>query len=225
MTPGQFVQTLQVVDSLFPVGSFAYSDGLESAVSNGCVRDSESLAGWLDHYIDAVFAPCEGLALLKCMRAAKRGDWEVVRALDEELSAIKPSAATRTASASIGKRLLAAVAALRHNQRFPSEAEALPESNAPVVYAIVFAADGLNETDALLAYGYARLAAMISAGMRLISLGHQQGQVLLSRGLARLPAVVRCIIENEAEPLRSFNPMLDIQQMNHRFIYSRLFRS
>ena len=29
----------------------------------------------------------------------------------------------------------------------------------------------------------------------------------------------------EGEPLRSFNPLLDIQQMNHRYVYSRLFRS
>jgi urease accessory protein UreF len=27
------------------------------------------------------------------------------------------------------------------------------------------------------------------------------------------------------EPLRAFSPVLDIQQMNHQYVYSRLFRS
>ena len=44
---------LQLTDSLFPVGGFAYSDGLESAAAGKRVHDASSLAGWLDHFIDA----------------------------------------------------------------------------------------------------------------------------------------------------------------------------
>ena len=32
-------------------------------------------------------------------------------------------------------------------------------------------------------------------------------------------------LDNVREPLRSFSPILDIQQMNHQYLYSRLFRS
>jgi len=40
-----------------------------------------------------------------------------------------------------------------------------------------------------------------------------------------LPSAVERILDMKDEPLRSFSPMLDIQQMNHRYVYSRLFRS
>ena len=66
---------------------------------------------------------------------------------------------------------------------------------------------------------------MVSAGLRLISIGQQQGQALLTRSIERLPAAVDRILQMEGEPLRSFSPMMDIQQMNHRYVYSRLFRS
>jgi len=47
----------------------------------------------------------------------------------------------------------------------------------------------------------------------------------LSEVLERLPDGVDRIVQNRDEPIRSFAPIMDITQMNHRFVYSRLFRS
>src|SRR5262245_27874084 len=106
MEPLHFVRTLQLTDSFFPVGAFAYSDGLETAAAGGRVCDAESLGAWMEHFLDQVFAPCEGLALVKCMLALKAGDLVKVRRIDEELSAIRPAAAVRASSIGVGKRLL-----------------------------------------------------------------------------------------------------------------------
>src|SRR6516164_3946160 len=108
MTPIQFVQALQLTDSFFPVGAFAYSDGLETAAADGTVHDAESLKNWMTHFVDNVFVPCDGLALMKCAMAFHRGDFETLCRIDNELSAIKPAAAVRNASRSVGKRLLSA---------------------------------------------------------------------------------------------------------------------
>ncbi|HEX4998207.1 MAG TPA: urease accessory UreF family protein [Terriglobia bacterium] len=229
MTAAQLVHILQITDSFFPVGAFAYSDGLESAAASGLVRDGKGLAGWLNHYLDAVFEPCEGLALLQSMRAARREDWTEVEAIDRELTALKPSAAVRASSRSVGKRLLATYSGRRKGAGASSvcveRASGLPEGNAAVVYGLVFADRGVEERDALLAYGYARLTGMISAALRLISFGQQEGQALLSEALDRLCEKTERVVRSEAVRLRSFGPMLDIQQMNHRYVYSRLFRS
>jgi len=101
----------------------------------------------------------------------------------------------------------------------------LSHGNAASAYALVFFHRGIPEREAALAFGYNRLAGMVSAGLRLISMGQQQGQALLTRSIDRLPSAVDRILVSSSEPLRSFSPMLDIQQMNHRYVYSRLFRS
>ena len=111
------------------------------------------------------------------------------------------------------------------DKQFPEVAGLLPHGNAPLAYALVFFHRGIAEHEAALAFGYNRLAGMVSAGLRLISIGHQQGQQLLSQTIERLPAAVDRIMEMVDEPVRSFNPRLDIQQMNHQYVYSRLFRS
>ena len=74
-----FIRTLQLVDSFFPVGAFAYSDGLETAVAGARVRDAVSLGEWMEHFLENVFAPCEGLALVKCMLALEAGDLDALR--------------------------------------------------------------------------------------------------------------------------------------------------
>ena len=91
----QLLQTLQLIDSFFPVGAFAYSEGLETAAAEGSVRDAASLQVWMEHFIDAVFVPCEGLALVRSIRALSEGDHHMVRTLDLELTAIRPATAKR----------------------------------------------------------------------------------------------------------------------------------
>jgi urease accessory protein len=225
MTAAQLVRTLQIVDSLFPVGAFAYSDGLESAAASGRVHDAKSLAGWLHHVLYGVFAPCEGLALLKCMRAMEKKDWAKVRELDEELTALRPASATRAAGKSIGKSLIATYASIADDGSFAALTAGLDYGNAAVAYAAVFHHRGIDCREALLAFGYARLATVVSAGLRLAAIGQQQGQAALVKVLDRLPDVTELILKNEADPLRSFSPLMDVQQMNHRYVYSRLFRS
>jgi urease accessory protein len=221
MEPLQFIRALQFTDSFLPVGVFAYSDGLETAASKGRVRDAESLGKWMDHFLDGVFIPCEGLALVKCMRALKTGDVEILYAIDEELTAIRPARAIRAASTGVGKRLLSVFAAISGTANPTS----LPQGNAAAAYAAVFFHCGIEERIAALAFGYNRLAGIVSAGLRLISLGQQQGQILLSETAGRLPDAVDRILATADGPLRAFSPLLDIHQMNHQYLYSRLFRS
>jgi urease accessory protein len=224
MEPLAFIHGLQLTDSFFPVGAFAYSDGLETGAAGGEVHDAASLREWMNHFVEGVFIPCEGLALVKGMRALKSRESGVLAQLDEELTALRPAAEIRVASTSLGKRLLSLYSSICGDEQFPRQ-DSFPTVTLPLAYALVFFHRGIAEQEAALAFGYNRLAGMVSAGLRLISIGHQQGQQLLSQTIERLPVAVDRIMEKVDEPLRSFNPRLDIQQMNHQYVYSRLFRS
>jgi len=216
-----FIRALQLTDSFFPVGAFAYSDGLETAAATGQITDGNSLSKWMDHFIEGVFIPCDGLAVMKSMEALKHDDLDSLRQTDEELTAIRPASAVRRASTLIGKRMLSLYASLHADAPVLN----LPHSNSPVAYAFVYFREGLSSRDAVMAFGYNRLAGMVSAALRLISIGQQEGQTLLTNATQRLPSAVDRIEQKIAEPLRSFSPFLDIQQMNHQYVYSRLFRS
>jgi urease accessory protein len=225
MTSAQFVHTLQMMDSLFPVGAFAYSDGLESAATSGAARDADSLAIWLEHFLEATFVPCDGLALLKSARATEVRDWATIRTIDEEVTALKPAASVRASSASVGKRFLAGYSSLLGGDELLPVIGTLPHCNAPVAYGIVLSHFGLEHRESVLAYGYGRMSGIVSAAMRLLPIGHQQAQLSLAKAIDRLPLAVEVILSSEAQPLRAFSPLMDLMQMNHRYVYSRLFRS
>ena len=64
-----------------------------------------------------------------------------------------------------------------------------------------------------------------SAALRLASVGQQGMQKVLSEVLGRVPEVVDQILRAPSRRLTSFVPMMDVCQMEHRHLYSRLFRS
>ena len=228
MDSSQILQIFQLSDGLFPIGAFAFSDGLETAVQRDEVVDADDVRVWLEHYVDAVFGDSEGPALLQTMGAFP-GDWQRLERLDRELTALRSSSETRASSRSLGLRLLKTCVELYPGRGLEDLLERIESDrchgNVAVVHGAVFRVLGIGEREALLAFVYSRLSGAASAALRLASVGQQEMQQMLKDALARVPEVVDDILERPAQRLTSFVPMLDVCQMEHRHLYSRLFRS
>ena len=219
---------LHLCDSLFPIGGFAYSDGLESAISTRLVNGADDLRRWLEVCLDEAIGRCEGPAVLIAWLAFREENWELLIALDEELTAMRPSSATRIASRSMGLRLLRTWQSLHPDARL-DHALALATARAlgptlPVAFAGACAGTGVEQRDAVEGFAYTRLAATISSAMRLMAIGQNEAHRLLSRALDRVPACVDAMLVRRAQP-ESFMPVVDIAQMTHPYVHSRLFRS
>ena len=222
---------LHLCDSIFPIGSFAYSDGLESATSSGRVTTHDDLRAWLDACLDETIGRMEGPAVWRAWAAARADDSSVLDALDEELTALRPSSAGRKSSIAMGQRLLTTWSAIHpepcperpfDSPAFESSLRAGPVL--PVAFAIVCSSSGVERRDAVEAYAYTRLAATVSAAMRLMALGQTAAHALLARTLDRIPTVVDDIARLDAR-IESFTPALDIAAMTQQYVHSRLFRS
>ena len=224
----RILQILQLSDGLFPIGAFAFSDGLETAVQREEVTSGEDVRLWLEHYVDTVFGDSEGPALMQAMRAFP-ANWQRLERLDRELTALRPSSETRASSRSLGLRLLKTCVALYPGRGLEDLLERIESGrchgNVAVVHGVVFRVLLIGEREALLAFVYSRLSGAVSAALRLAPVGQQGMQQVLRGALARVPKVVDDILERPARPLTSFAPTLDVCQMEHRYLYSRLFRS
>ena len=225
----QLLQIFQLTDSFFPLGAFSYSDGLESAVDQKKVSNGKSLEEWIVTWIHQSFLLCEGRALFLGMEAWQRQEWPRLQELDQELTAIKPSLAIRNSSTSLGKRLLHSCIPLYPNQGLEELMVKIEKGdlngNASIMYSVLFSIIKLPPQEALLCFAYTRLSGMISSALRLISMGQQEGQQILTRQLMEIPSIVEIILQKKDEKLSSFSPVVDICQMNHRYLYTRLFRS
>src|SRR5262245_2836395 len=80
---------LHLSDSLFPIGGFGYSDGLEAATAPGLVETPADLQAWLAVCLDEVVGRMDGPAALRAWSAFNRQDWHALRALDDEITAMR----------------------------------------------------------------------------------------------------------------------------------------
>ena len=215
---------LHLCDSLFPIGSFAHSDGLESAVASGRLVSPADLRQWLQATLSVTLGDTEGPAVRDAVVAARAGDWPALARLDDEVDAMRPSAAGRAATRTMGTRLLKTWQHIRPSDDVKAASDARSRCTLPVAFGIVCAASGVGVQDALEAYCYTRLAATVSAAMRLMSIGQHEAHGLLSAVLRDVPACAATIAASSAPP-RSFTPLMDIAAMSHQYVHSRLFRS
>ena len=70
---------LQICDSLFPIGAFTLSNGLETYVQHGVVDSPETLAAYLADYL--ALAPYQelGVAALAMQYASEPENWRRLR--------------------------------------------------------------------------------------------------------------------------------------------------
>ena len=71
---------------------------------------------------------------------------------------------------------------------------------------------------------YTRLAATVSAAMRLMPLGQHEAHAIVCRALAARAVVGRGVMAVAIAP-SSFTPLVDIAAMGQQYVPSRLFRS
>ena len=214
---------LHLCDSLFPIGAFAYSDGLESATSDGRIATAPDLRAWLDVCLDETIGRLEGPAVWQAWTAVHDAAWPVLEALDEELTALRPSSAARRSSRAMGARLLTTWSALHPDPRLVTLATKSC-TTLPIVFAAACVCAGTDRRASVEAFAYTRLAATVSAAMRLMPIGQTGAHALLARTLDRVPAVAHAIAARD-ERVESFSPALDIEAMRQQYVHSRLFRS
>ena len=214
----QTMRLLQWGDSTLPVGAFSFSNGLETAVQIGLVKNAGDLEEFLSDLLEQT-AQVDGVALL----VAHRNPPERIRA-DEALLARKLNQETRQQTLRMGKKL-AEVAARVAGQ--PELLESITSGRTPGCYPVVQAAlmaglgHSAQETFAVAQYGLA--SAVVSAALRLMRVDHFETQRILFACGERIEAQYQQLQQAELEDMASFSPMLDVLAALHVQAHVRLF--
>jgi urease accessory protein len=222
----QLARMLQFGDSMFPVGGFAFSNGLESAVQKRVVTDAASLAGFARTVVDQANRG-DGIALLHAHRAARAGDLAALMRIDALVYARKLSGETRTMTVRMGKKftelaLRVTGAPIQAAWRERLEAGATPGCH-PVALALSFAEQGLGEREAFVVHQYGVAATLLGAALRLMRIGHVETQQMLYELNAGAEAAYATAAAASLDDMAGFAPLAEILAAVHVKAHVRLF--
>ena len=219
---------LRFVDSFFPSGGYAYSSGLEAAVQGGAVKTSEELSRYVLDALTTGIGTREAVATGLAHDAMVSGILEVALKADRELETMKLGSESRTASRQMGRQVirLAAEQPDRHSL-IEDYAAAVESDETPghvaVSMGLTLAAAGWSKENTIAAFLYQAATGFVAAAMKLLPLGHREGQRLL---LSWMPVVQQASRRASGQrELSSWSPIQEIYAMRHSRLESRLFRS
>jgi urease accessory protein len=209
----------------YPIGAFSYSHGLEQAVEDGEVRNVEQLVAYASASLERGCAFIDAVMFAHAWRAA--GDPLALDDLADEAAAWRASSELALESRQQGSAFLTAT-----RQAWPHpglDAFAAARKGRPVPHAIAVALacalHGIPLAPALAAFLHGFAANIVSAGVRLVPLGHTDGQIALARLAPVISGVAERAIDVERDGIGASAAMLDIFSMQHETQYTRLFRS
>lgn len=205
------LQLAQFLSPAFPVGGFAWSQGLEFAMDQGAVTRAtlpQWLADWLDHGAGWTDAVLVALAL------APDADHDT---LDDLARAACLTAERLSETVEQGAAFAANVAVLTGNGQ--------PPVALPVAFGRACTNMPLPAPEIIAAYLLAQVQAQISAAVRFMPLGPVQGQTMLAAMHSAILTRASAAATATPDDLASATWGADIAQMRHETMTTRIFRS
>jgi urease accessory protein len=210
----------------YPVGAFSYSSGIEWAVEAGDIKDAESLRRWLAVVIADGGGFCDAVFFAQAYRSLADRDDAALRGVAEFAAAFAPSKERHLETTAQGAAFLVATRAAWPCVGLDRLAEAW---SGPVAYPVAVAAaafgHGVAVEPALNAYLHAVTANLISAGVRLIPLGQNDGQRVLAALEPIVAATAQRGLAASLDDVGSAAFRADLASLLHETQYTRLFRS
>ena len=222
----QFARLLHLIDSAIPTGSFAYSYGLESSITFGLVSTPFALRNYLYSYLQQA-----GSAELPFINSSFRltEKHEEFRAVAKEYDAQLLVPGLYKASAVQGRNWLKLLASFYPHANLESIAEWFATQHLPPHFTLVFTLAlqrvgfALAELQAM--YLHMLLRDQLSAAIRLGFLGPLEGHQLQHDFYTVFEHILAAHADKEYGEATRSAFLLDVAQVLHKDIYSRLFQT
>jgi len=217
------LKLIQLSSPTLPVGAFAYSQGLESAIESGYIDDKESLKTWLLDSLNLSLKYVDLPLLGRLYDGWKKDDDSGVLAWNNHLFAQRETRELRDEDHQLGLALARLLDDLGIKQ-----AKALRKQN-KLCFLTLFtlAATEWNIEVEQAAHGFiwSWLDNQIAAAIKLVPLGQTDGQRVLSGILPMIPEIIKQGLAVKNDDIGASLPMMAILSSQHEIQYSRLFRS
>jgi urease accessory protein len=213
---------LRLVSPSQPVGGFSYSRGLEWAVHAGTVADEPTAAAWILGLVEHSYAALDGALFWRMMHALAAGQEQRFLDASDWLAASRESRELELEDRRMSESMLDLLAELGVER---AGAYAGRRLTYPAAFAIAASHWSVTPADALCGLIWSVAESQVAAAIRLVPLGHTDGQRIL---IASVPVIERAVLKAATltdDEIGNVAPAMAMASAWHETQYSRLFRS
>jgi len=212
--PAALQKLLTWLSPAFPVGAFAWSAGLESAIADRTLTDSTALQNWLEGLLAHGGLKTDAILLTQAWQ-----DTEALQDLADLAIALTP-ARERVAETTItGDNFAIAARAWPVGLTLPQPCPY------PIAIGATARAHDIGLEDTLLAFLTAAVHSQISVAVRLVPLGQTDGLRVMAALEPRVGALAKLSATATLADIGGIAYATDIAQMRHETLEPRIFRS
>ena len=224
----QLTRLIQFSDATFPVGTFSFSNGLETGSYENLIKDADTLEQYCrSAALQAAYT--DGVAAIQAFRAASEGDYEGILAADNKLMRLKMNDEARLMLQRMGKKLAELGVRMFPNdimQRWLGEINSgSTPGTYPVAQGIAFQAAGLSEEDLYASHQYGVINMILGAALRTVRVSHYDTQEILYQLSDDIPALYEEARQMTLDDMHCFVPEMDILASLHEKGNMRMFMS
>jgi urease accessory protein len=218
---------MQLSDSFFPTGMYSMSNGLEAIFYSGKKMKSEELRELVKTYLEYQIGPADCTALGNAYEYASRSSLSKLLEVDRAIFSIKLVQEIRDASIRSGTQLVRCIRSFSDNKILGQYEDAIRGGKAfgpyPAALAVAANAFLIPKEKAALMMLYSFSVSIVGAALRLGMLQHFDGQKVIDELKPTIVKVTKANINRPIEGLWQFAPSIDVIQIAHERMNSKMF--
>ena len=207
----QLLLLLNCMSPAFPIGSFAYSHGLETAIVENDITSQGEVETWISDLITHGSGWNDAVLFSQV--------WNDEVELNELALSMASSSERYLETTQLGRSFVIA-ASVFTDVKFPEGEVAYP-----IVAGMACKSMGIDQHSALLAFLQGFAAAQVSVAVRLVPLGQTAGLHVLKKLMPIISQTALRASNATLDDLGSCTLLVDIAAMNHETLQPRIFRT
>jgi urease accessory protein len=222
---------LQLADSFFPTGMYTMSSGLEAIFYSGRKNNKMNAAELRDLikvFLEQQIGPADCTALGNAYEHASASNLSLLLEVDNTIVAMRLVQEIRSASIRSGTQLVKCVHSfIQDNKMLADYADAIKDGRAsgpyPVALGVAASALSIPKRKAGMMMLYSFSVSIIAAALRLGMLQYLDGQRIIDELKPTISKTVESFIDRPLDGIWQFAPQIDIIQIEHERMSSKMF--
>jgi len=224
----QELGVMQLSDSFFPTGIFATSNGLDFIFTEKKIQGMTDLIEMIRINIIQQMGPSDCVALANAFDSANKHDFDKVIEADSIVFATKSIKEIRNASVRSGVQLIKCVSEFVKDDEILNQYKNNIIKNKahgifPVAFAICCNALKIKKEKSMTMLLYGFTVGVVGAALRLGLIQHFEGQKIIHRIKPIISETIKEYSNKSLFEMWQFAPQVDIVQMSHEKMDSKMF--